>query len=447
MTASPPSDRYLLRPTPDQMPTTADAIVIGGGPTGTAACWALERAHPGLNTLLIEREERLGAGSSLASLENYRTCWPALPLAAQMRRSVEVFHHAEAELGEGAAAALHLKERGYLFLAMSESHAATLQSDVAHLHSIGMAHIAYLDAAEVAYRFPTLGPAVIGAKWDPTAGWLDSNALIHAFFKAAPHARALLGAGETSILIEGGRVVGARTPFGDVHAPVVILAAGGWAPVVARASGFSLPIILRPRQSFTTGYRHAGFTEAMPMLIGESPSPHVRPEAGTGAIFGWEYRWHSKWAPELPPNPEHDAVLVPSDNLARLKDPRFPSITLALLARQFGHGEGEGFNDPKYLRGLHHNIGYYVYRDDSAAYRTDADGHHHPYESERAIICPHPEVSGLILSVAHVGHGVMTSPAAGELAAAHALGLPLPDPHYAAFGLDVPFVEHDAPVL
>ncbi len=447
MSASLPGDRFLVRPTPDAMPRTADAIVIGGGPTGAAACWALERAQPGIRVVLIEREERLGAGSSLASLENYRTCWPALPLMAQMRRSVEVFHHADEYLGEGAAAALHLKERGYLFLAMSESHAETLRGDVAHLHAIGLPHIEYLDHDEVQARFPTLGRAVIAAKWDPKAGWMDSNALIHAFIKAAPNTKVLLGITGTTIRHAAGTVVGVHTPQGDIDAPIVVLAAGGWAGVIARESGVALPIVLRPRQSFTTSYRHAGFTEHMPMLIGESPSPHVRPEAGTGAIFGWEYRWHSKWAPELPPNPEHDAVLEPSENLPRLKDPRFPSITLALLARQFGHGEGEGFNDPKYLRGLYHNIGYYVYRDDSAAYRIADDGAHIPYESERAIICPHPDVRGLVLSVAHVGHGVMTSPAAGELAAAHALGLPLPDPAYAAFGLDVPYVEHDAPVL
>ncbi|MBK8022911.1 MAG: FAD-binding oxidoreductase [Chloroflexi bacterium] len=242
-------------------------------------------------------------------------------------------------------------------------------------------------------------------------------------------------------------MVGVRTPQGDIHAPIVILAAGAWATLIAHESGFNLPVILRPRQSFTTSYRHAGFTASSPMLIGEPPAPHVRPEAGEGAIFGWEYHWHSKWAPELVPNPEHDAVRLPSDKLNRLKDPRFPSLTLAVLARQFRHGEGEGFNDPKYLRGLYHNIGYYVHRDETAAYIPNPDGSRTPYDSERAIICPHPEIAGLILSVAHVGHGVMTAPAAGELAAAHALGLPLPHPDYAAFGLDVPYVEYDAPVL
>src|SRR5690606_33010700 len=113
--------------------------------------------------------------SSLASLENYRTCWPAQPLAKQMERSVEIFHHADDYLGEGAAQALAIRQQGYLFCAFTEAQAAGLKADVARLHDIGLHHIEYLDADEVAYRFGWVGPQVIAAKYDPVAGWLDSN--------------------------------------------------------------------------------------------------------------------------------------------------------------------------------------------------------------------------------------------------------------------------------
>ncbi len=144
------------------------------------------------------------------------------------------------------------------------------------------------------------------------------------------------------------------------------------------------------------------FPEHAPMIIGSAPFPHVRPEAQTGAIFGWEYSWRSKNGQE-----PHDALIDPIYPVAKLKDPRFPSLALALLARQFG----EAFADPRYMRGLSHNIGYYVSRDASSAYQVSADGTHQPYESERAIIDRHPDVAGLFVSVAHVGHGIMSSPA------------------------------------
>jgi glycine/D-amino acid oxidase-like deaminating enzyme len=130
-----------------------------------------------------------------------------------------------------------------------------------------------------------------------------------------------------------------------------------------------------------------------------------------------------------------------------LKDPRFPSITLALLARQFGDAPGQGFGDSRYLRGLSHNIGYYVFRDDSVAYTTDEQGAHQPYISERALIDAVPGVDGLFASVAHVGHGIMTSPASGEIIACKVLGQELPDPALADFGFDVPWAAYDEGVL
>ncbi len=184
------------------------------------------------------------------------------------------------------------------------------------------------------------------------------------------------------------------------------------------------------------------------MIIGSAPFPHVRPEAQSGAIFGWEYNWHNKnVADELGTNHAHDAIIDPLYPAAPLKDPRFPSIALTLLARQFGHRDGEGFADSRYLRGLHHNIGYYVYRDESTAYRTDSNGGKHPYDSERAIIDAYPGLNGLYLSIAHVGHGIMSSPAAGEILAAHVLHHPLPDPAFADFGLNTPWVDYDEGVL
>jgi len=440
--------KFISNPGIDEMPKTADVIVIGGGPAGTAALWAIERAAPGAKTVLIEQSDRLGAGSSLASLENYRTCWPALPLAKQMRRSVEIFHNADEYLGEDTARSIAVKERGYLFCAFNERQAETLKADVQRLHEIGLAHIEYLDADEVAYRFGWVGQQVIAAKYDPIAGWLDSNALIYKYAQSTQSAQILLGVQDSQICVERGRVTGVQTANGSIAAPKVVITAGANARAIGRTAGVDLPVVLRPRQSFTTGWRHEAFPKHAPMIIGAAPFPHVRPEAQTGAIFGWEYTWHAKHAgTTYGANEKHDAIIDPLYPVQQLKDPRFPSMTLMLLARQFGHRDGEGFGDPRYLRGISHNIGYYVYRDKSAAYRTDGQGEKRPYDSERAIIDAHPQVEGLFLSIAHVGHGIMSSPAAGEILASKVLGQRLPEPEFAAFGLDVPWVEYDEGVL
>ena len=138
--------------------------------------------------------------------------------------------------------------------------------------------------------------------------------------------------------------------------------------------------------------------------------------------------------------PDSGELVDPVWPIARCKDPRFPSMVLTLLARQFGYEAGQGFAHPRYMSGIDHRVGYYVYR--ANAYITGADGTRHPYESQRAIIDSWPGIDGLHLSVAHVGHGIMSSPAGGEIIAAKVLGLPLSDPVFRQFGLDVPWVEH-----
>jgi glycine/D-amino acid oxidase-like deaminating enzyme len=351
-----------------------------------------------------------------------------------MARSVEVFQNADAYLGEGAAQQIAVRQQGYLFCAMDARQAAMYAADVARLHEIGLTHIEMLDADEVRARFPWLGERVIAAKFDPMAGWLDSNALIHRFAAVVRNLHVIFGVADVRICVEGGRVTGIEMAQGRIDAPRVLIANGASAIHIGRTAGIELPIVMRPRQSFTTGWRHDSFPADAPLVIGGPPYPHVRPEAGVGATFGWEYSHHT-------------VLTEPVTPAAPLRDPRFPSLTLALLARQFGHGAGVGFADGRYLRGVHHNIGYYVYRDESAAYRVEGDGMRRPYESERAIIDAVPGIDGLVVSVAHVGHGIMSAPASGEIAAAKLLGLALPDASYTGFGFDVPWVEYDEAVL
>lgn len=435
--------RYVYQPHTSDIPTHADVVILGGGPAGAAALWALHELDPTLSVVLVERAPQLASGSSTAALENFRTCWPTACIARQCAESIGVYLNADEHFGEGAVHAIQPKVRGYLFCGFNAQQAQQLQRDVALLHAAGMAHIEFLDEAAVHQRFPWLDETVVAAKHDPQAGWLDSYALVNAYVKAAERALVLLGVEDAQIQHRNGRVTGIAWRTGHLATNRVILANGAWAATTARQSGFWLPVVLRPRQSFTADFRHPSFPAAAPMLIGAAPHPHVRPEAGSSAIFGWEYQWVNRSRADGQPP---DALLEPVADINQLKDPRFPSVTLALLARQFGHTSA-GFADSRYLRGLRHNIGYYVYRDGTAAYTLSDDGRRIPYVSERAILDEHPDVQGLFLSVAHSGHGIMTSAAAGRIVARRALDQPLHHPLYEQFSLATHWVEHDENAL
>ncbi len=432
--------RSLIAPSPAEQPKTADVVILGGGPAGTAAAWALERAQPGLRIVLIERGAQVGSGASNASLENFRTAWAAPCLAKLMTRSIAVFMHPAEYFGEGID--LGAKQRGYLWCAFTETQANKLRAEVDHLHAIGLSHVQYLDHDDVQVRFGWLGPKPLAGKFDPHAGWLNSSALISAFLRASVDTTVLLDVPDVRLLRQGDRITGVETPSGSIHAPKVLIAAGADSRAIAATANLGLPLVIRPRQSFTTGWRHPEFPSDSPAIIGAAPFPHVRPEAQDGAIFGWEYAWNAKGvADDGRAAQTLDAPIYPVD---RWKDPRMPSMALMLLAKQFGHADGTGFASPRYLRGIDHRAGYYVYRGESAAYRLAADGQRTPYESQRAMLDAHPDVDGLFLSIAHVGHGIMSAPAAGEIVAARILGLPLPDPAFADFGWNAHYVEHDS---
>lgn len=416
------------------LPTTADVILIGGGPAGAAAAWALEKAAPGLRLVLLERGPQLASGASLASLENYRTCWAAPALHRLMSRSREIFLNGDQYFGENGRAALGLKQQGYLWLAFTDRGANRLKAEVEHHHQTGLSHVEYLETDEIGARHPWLKDRVRAAKYDPQAGWLDSNALVYQLARATRSTTFVYGVEEVRLIREGDRITGVQTSQGSIHAPAVVIAAGAGSMAVARTASIELPLVAHPRQSFTTAWRHPGFTEDSPCVISAPPFPHVRPEAQSGAVFGWEYRMKTV-------NTE-DVGTPRMASADTFKDPRFPSVTLALMARQFGYQPGEGFADPRYLRGLWHRAGYYVYR--TNAYRTLPDGTRQPYESQRAIIDKHPDIAGLFLSIAHVGHGIMSAPAGGEILASRVLGQPLPDDSFTAFDYHAPYVEYDA---
>lgn len=417
-------------------PTTAEVVIIGGGPAGVAAAWALERADPHLRIVLLERGAQLASGASLASLENYRTCWAATALHRLMSRSRAIFLNGDDYFGEGGRAALGLKQQGYLWLAFDERGATRLKAEVEHHHRGGLTHVEYLNAAEIGARYPWLKDRAHAAKFDPQAGWLDSNALVYQLARATRSTTFIYGVEDVRLLREGDRITGVQTRQGSVHTPAVVIAAGAGSMAIARAAGLELPLVAHARQSFTTAWRHPGFTEDSPCVISAPPFPHVRPEAQSGAVFGWEYRMKTFNTEDV------GTPFMASVAADTFKDPRFPSITLALMARQFGYAPGEGFADPRYLRGLWHRAGYYVYR--TNAYRTLPDGTRQPYESQRAIIDKHPALDGLFLSIAHVGHGIMSAPAGGEILASRVVGQPLPDASFTAFDYDAPYVEHDA---
>lgn len=414
------------------MSHSADIVIIGGGQAGPAVAWALERLDSTLNIILLESNPALASGASTASVEAFRSCWTPQCIAEQTRRSIHIFLNADDYLNDGAKDRLNIRQNGYLWLAFDEVEAEALRQSIALFHRWGLAHARYINGDEARRAFPWLPPRVVGARYDPLAGWLDSNALAYSFIRATRHTKVWLETTAQEIVVTNGRVTGVKTSKGIVWTRTVILAAGPGTRALGRTAGVDIPVVCIPRQSFWTPFRQANIPAHAPLVISRWPYAHFRPE-GDGLLFAWSYQRRGEHGLQAAEN-----YAIPRWPIESFKDPRYPELTLELLARQFGYQAGQGFRDPRYLtRRIAHNIGYYVYR------TPVMDRDRRITHSERAILDRWPGIEGLILSIAHVGHGIMTAPAAGEIVAALVLGQEPEARLWRDFGLNVQSVPYE----
>jgi sarcosine oxidase subunit beta len=94
------------------------------------------------------------------------------------------------------------------------------------------------------------------------------------------------GVAVTAIRRAGDRVVGVETSRGErVDAPVVVNAAGLWAPAVARLAGVTLPIVVGRHPVFVVE-RDAGFGPPHVVYLDLAGGSYVRPETGGLTLTG-----------------------------------------------------------------------------------------------------------------------------------------------------------------
>lgn len=262
---------------------TCDVAIVGGGIGGAALAWALAGRAPGLSITLFEREPLPGAHSSgrNASLLLQNDPDPVNgPLALEGRR-----FYTDPPAGLFSSPPLHAV--GSLRLASGPNGLARQARALAQVRAFGL-EVQELSPAEAAARFPLLDPGrVTGAVFCATDGILDIHAIVTGFLEGARRrgVRVEMGRAVRALRVEGERVVGLETAAGPVAAPLVVLAAGGWAGALGAAVGAPLP--LRPTR------RHLVVTAPIPSVGRDWPflwdvdTPfYARPESGGLLLCG-----------------------------------------------------------------------------------------------------------------------------------------------------------------
>lgn len=428
------------------LPKRADAVICGAGIAGLAAAWHLAVRH-GLREVVIVEERSPLSLTSDKSTECYRNWWPDRPMIELMNRSIDLLD----ELAADSENAFALNRNGYLYLTATAAGAAELERTARATTAAGAGELRVragrpgdpdyaepdwdrpslgpegadllLDPAEIRRRFPWAAPDLRAALHARRCGWFSAQQLGMLWLDQARAAGARLVEGRvTGVDVQGDRVVAVRVAVGgapeSIATELFVNAAGPFVDDVAQLVGTRLPVRHELHRKVVFDDPLGAVPRSAPLVIWNDPvavdwseeeragladdpatatllapipaGVHFRPEGGPGsrsAILLWNY--HAEPTERifpLPEDPLHVPVVV--RGIARI----LPAFT-------------------PYIEG---------------GPRPFVDGGYYTKTRENRPLVGPLGPRGSFLLGALSGFGVMASPAAGELLAAHATGAALP---------------------
>jgi glycine/D-amino acid oxidase-like deaminating enzyme len=408
------------------MPPRADVVVIGAGIAGISTAYHLAVRHGVPRVTIVDPRPPLTLTSD-KSTECYRNWWPNEPMVGLMNRSIDLLE----ELAEESENVFGLSRRGYLFVTGNASTLREMRDQAQHTSAYGAGAVRehpgpipygpaddgvdILDSNHVVEHFPYITHHAVGAVHVRRAGWFRAQQLgAWMLDRARDHgatlvAREVVGIDVGNVTLDDGS---------SIEADSIVIAAGPMSKPVATMAGIELPLFseLHLKVAFKD---HLGLVPRdAPMIIWSDPQTidwseeertelerldrsdvtgempifcHGRPEGSTdGSYFLalWEY---------------HQDVIEPTWPLPT--DDLYPEVVMRGLTTMV-----PGL--APYLDGLPQSFvdgGYYT--------KT---------EENRPLIGP-TDVTGVHLVTGMSGFGVMVAAGAGDLAARHIVGAPLPE--------------------
>jgi sarcosine oxidase subunit beta len=220
----------------DDLPRSAEVVVVGGGVNGVSTAFQL--AKRGMHDVVLLERTYLGAGATGKSGALVRCHYANVPESRLTHESLRIFRHWEAEVGAGSPGFAPI---GFLQVVAPE-HEERLRANVADQQRIGI-DTRVVDRHELQEIEPFLfTDDLTVAAFEPGSGYADPNATLHGFAQAARGlgVRICEETPATAIRTENGHVTGVETRAGAVATAAVVMAAGSWADRLLRPLGVDL---------------------------------------------------------------------------------------------------------------------------------------------------------------------------------------------------------------
>jgi sarcosine oxidase, subunit beta len=257
---------------------SAEVVIVGGGVIGASVAYHLA-ARGRRDVLVLERGARPGEGSTGRATGGFRAQFAThvnVRLSLLSRAKLLAFRE-ETGVDPG------FRQCGYLFIATGGAELEALLAALAVQRECGLDEARGVSAEDVARLNPAVErEEIVGGVYCPSDGFIRPLEILRGYTEAAARlgARFEYGVAVAGLRVDGrGRVDEVLTTDGVVKAGCVVNAAGAWAGAVARLAGISVPVRpLRRQVAITTPCDL--LPEEMPMTIFTADGFHLRVRDG-----------------------------------------------------------------------------------------------------------------------------------------------------------------------
>jgi len=227
-----------------------DVIVLGGGLMGSSAAFFLARR--GIKTRLIEHSH-IGAGATVASFGNIRRTGRYLPQLPLAHRSLGLWNQSQKLLGRD----IEFRATGHLRLIFDEDSLHDMRRFANDAKPWGF-EIEEIGKAEIANRFPGLGPSAIAASFSPNDGSANPRLSAPAFADAAArNGVGIVSQANVCSVTHNGKCFSVVTAKGTFESSVLLNCTGAWGTKIAETFNEPVTLTIRgPQMGVTEPFPH-----------------------------------------------------------------------------------------------------------------------------------------------------------------------------------------------
>lgn len=278
------------------LPTTAKAVIIGGGIVGCSTAYHLGKLG-WTDTVLLERK-KLTSGTTFHAAGLVGQLRTSANITQLLGYSVDLYNRLEAETGLQTG----WKMNGGLRLACNDERWTEVKRQATTAHSFGL-EMQLLTPKEAQDLWPLMTiDDLKGAAFLPTDGQANPSDITQSLARGARMAGVKIfeDTPVTRIIVDDGRIRGVETPAGTIECEKVILCAGQWTRTLAATVGVNVPLVSVEHQYMITE-RIPGITPGLPTLRDPDRLTYWKEEVGGLVMGGYEPNpvpWAQKGIPE-----------------------------------------------------------------------------------------------------------------------------------------------------